>query len=405
MPGFGLGIASAARRRYRFQMVIADPIVPPVGFVRNGATNPALKAMLARVAGGTGRGRIVFKGDSTSAGAGGSDLAADNTGARPFRPAAALAGQLSTGGIPALDNGFVGDNGMTKEGGCGLPAYDGRVVLANWNVYPDYSFAGGALLGSNSGALTFTATTSVDTFEMVLFNLSSPAVMTVLIDGAAPASIVRSGGMTGSANTLVAGTSGVGFCKAIVTAASAGTHTISLTSNTTDRPILRSIIAYDSAVRAIDMLVHAVNGAKSADQGYTSSPDLFYNNDALGYDAPDLTVINLGLNDGSQGVSASAYSSNLQAIVAKAKLSGDVLLVSPHPASSSFSAFAMQTGLRDAAAALAVANGIAYMDLYSYFVSFAAVQSRLADGFVHPRGEMYAEIGQVYRRCIQAMAA
>lgn len=66
MIALGLGIG---RRR---KLGTAVPLFPspPNGFALNGSANVALKAMLARVRGGQGRGRIVFKGDSTTAGAG-----------------------------------------------------------------------------------------------------------------------------------------------------------------------------------------------------------------------------------------------------------------------------------------------------------------------------------------------
>lgn len=129
------------------------PFVPPAGFALNGSTNVALKAMVARVKRGAGRGLIVWKGDSTTVGQGGGTTADGYglTNARPNRPPAVLASLLSAAGVATLDNAMVGDNGMTIAGGFALAGYDARFAAGNGNFAGGLDFAGGSYRSPGTG--------------------------------------------------------------------------------------------------------------------------------------------------------------------------------------------------------------------------------------------------------------
>ena len=113
--------------------------------------------------------------------------------------------------------------------------------------------------------------------------------------------------------------------------------------------------------------------------------------------------MNLGINDGANGFSNAQTTTNLQAIIDAARLSGDVLLATPHPINPANVPDANQSARNAAIVSLAAAQGVPCIDLRAYFGSYAAISSRMPDG-VHPSAEMAAEIGSVYRQCIQAMA-
>ena len=399
--GLGLG-----RHRPRGGPLTPPPPPPPpspsgpTGFVLNDSGNPAVKAMLARVVSGAGRGRIVFKGDSTTAGAGGGDPASpvQLAGARARRTSAVLASLLSAKGCPTLDNAIVGDQGCA--GYVSLPAYDPRVAYAGQAWQPDggQTFAGGNYLYASGGALLFTPTTAIDTVEIVVYRL--PSTFTVLIDGQPPLLTTSAGGsVAGNVVSVDAAANGFVRIRAEVPASAICTVRIESSGG-----ILRSIAAHARALPAIDILNHASNGAASAQQGATGS-GAWFGREALAFDAPDLTIVNLGLNDIAPGVAIAAYTANLQAIITHAKMSGDVLLVFPHPSGGAFATDA--AAYRDAAASLAVGNGVAFLSLFDYFggVFTPALQARMADGLVHGNADFYAEVAETYRRCIAAMGA
>lgn len=409
MARLGTGVG---RRRGLRAPASAPAPASPVGFAPNGSTNPKLRAMLARVRAGTGRGRIVFKGDSTTAGAGGGTAADANrcTNARPNRTSAVLASLLSASGTPALDNGVVGDSGMGRDGGVGLAPYDPRVSMGNppWTVVRDQRFAGGALLQPASGGIwTFAPTTPVGAFEVVLYNNAAYG-MAFAIDGSTAVTIALAGspggGASVSGNTVtVSGNTG-GFTRVIVSAPSPGARVLGMAPASGSGGVVRSVMAYDPGASAIDILNHASNGGKVGDQGATDA-NRWRGGDALRFDAPDLTIVNLGLNDIAETTGTAAYADGLRAILAQARASGDALLVFPHPAGGRFAVDAV--AYRDAAAALAAAEGVAFLSLFDHYggAFTPALQARMADGLVHGDAGFYAEVADLYRRCVAAMAA
>jgi hypothetical protein len=400
MRGFGFGIGM---RRAAGGAVVAVP--NPVGFALNGSSNAALKAMVARVRAGTGRGRIVWKGDSTTVGQGsGTGAPYYLAGARANRVPAVFAALLSTAGTPTLDNAMVGDNGMNQASGFPFVSYDPRFVIGSpvGSFAPFQALPGGSYYTPNTGICSFTPTTSVNTFEVVFYNLGAH-ILTFLIDGAPPQSIVidkftGSPSATASGNTVVI-SNGTGFSRAIITASTSGPHTLSCASNTATGAGIRSILGYASETRAIDILVHASLGAAAADQAHISTEG-WTNNGALAFDAPDLTIINCGLNDMAGNVSTAAYAASVQTIITTARSTGDVLLMFPHrciaPLNNNVANYLI------AAAALAVSNACAFMSLDQYFGG--VVDPRLVDGG-HGNAAFYAEVGDAVKRCVAVMVA
>ena len=199
------------------------PTSPPTGLALNGSANSTLKAMLARVKAGSGRGRLSLVGDSTSvadgAGAGGARIA----GARANRPSAVLAALLTGAGYPALDNSLYSAN--VQPSGLTLPAYDPRIALGSWQEFNPASnavfgdFAGGGFLGAGTGDPLTVTLANVDTFEVQVYNTGT-FTLTFRINGAAPASGPASQSFTPTTGTT----------RVILKAASVGSHTLSLAS-------------------------------------------------------------------------------------------------------------------------------------------------------------------------------
>lgn len=397
MRPFGFGAEIAARRRRGGSPPPALPL--PLGFALNGSTNAALKAALARVSAGAGRAKIYVDGDSLSVGQG-AGTTADGyrlTGARANRWPAALAAELTGVGYPALDNAFVGDGaiGAVTGGGMDYGGYDPRIGHGTWSATADQRLAGGSYWANQTGSIMRLTTAGVDTFEIVYLNLAA-ATFGTDVDGANPVSGPASGAITTNGGAF-------GFTRVTLTGASASGSHFAEFGATGGSIGLVSMTAYAGATKAIDIRVGAGCGATSTQLATTNHDGGHWSNlDYLAFEAPDLTIVLCGINDMNGSVGASTFAANLHTIIARAKLSGDVLLCFPH-ANQSLSDATYQA-YNAAAKAQAVSDGVAFMSFYEYFGAYnSALGARTADG-THPLAAMAAEIGQVARRCIQAMA-
>lgn len=356
------------------------------GYYANGSTNTKLKAAIARVTGGTGRGMIVYAGDSITTGQGGGTGTNGITGARPFRFPSKVAELLTKAGIPTLDNGIESDNGA-YVGGSSLAGYDPRVTAGGWQNAAGMNFSGGGFLRpSPDNPLTLTIP-AVDTFVVIPYN-SAVVTYTAQIDGAAPAS-------GGSFSSTSAGS----FTKAEVKAGSLGSHTISLLGATSGA--FRSVRAYNSAQSAFDTSVHSALGASSSQQASTGGTN-WNAVEALKFDAPDLTIIMVGTNDMFNAVDIGTYTSALQTLVNAGKVSGDVLLLFPPPGNGRYN-----TNVSDynaAAKGVAATAGVAFFSFWEYYGPFTTdFAARLYDAQVHPKAELYAEMGGLIKQAIDLM--
>jgi lysophospholipase L1-like esterase len=356
------------------------------GYYANGATNPKLKAAIARVTSGTGRGMIVYAGDSITTGQGGGTGTNGITGARPFRFPSKIAELLTQAGIPTLDNGIESDNGA-YVGGSSLAGYDPRVTAGGWQNSAGMNFSGGGFLRPSPDSPLTLAIPAVDTFVVIPYN-SAVVNYTAQIDGAAPAS-------GGSFSSTSAGS----FTKAEVKAGSLGSHTISLLGSTSGA--FRSIRAYNSAQSAFDTSVHSALGASSSQQASTGGTN-WNAVEALKFDAPDLTIIMVGTNDMFNAVAISTYTGALQTLVNAGKVSGDVLLVFPPPGNGRYN-----TNVSDynaAAKGVAASSGVAFFSFWEYYGPFTTdFAARLYDAQVHPKAELYAEMGGLIKQAIDLM--
>lgn len=389
MPGLGLRLTDIAARRPGNSSLAAAPHL-----FLNGSANAAFRAAVARVRSGTGRGKLLFKGDSTTVGQGGGTGAAHLIGARANRVPAVLAAALSTAGVPALDVGIVADNGVIN-GGLRLDDYDARVTTNTWTRAFDHSFAGGGYLivpdsGGEQLRVGFPGTT--DTLEVVHYSTAN-APYNVSLDGV----------------TITAGNSGAtqGFGRTMQTVARGAGHTALLnTAAPANNLAICSVRAWDSGTPALDIVVDAACGATAAQQGSATTPYAagWSNLAHLRFEAPDLTIVNLGINDDLQGVDPDATMAALGAIVAAARESGDVLLVAPHGFDTARVPDTVQAARNAATRQLAARNGVACLSLYDAFGPFAATAPMLVDG-LHPTADFYARIAALHHAALGAMIA
>lgn len=380
---------------------ITTPTPSLNGFYANGATNPKLLAALQGVKAGTRRGRIVFKGDSTSVGEGGGTGTLGLIDARKSRPSFIVAGLLTAAGVPTFDEAVFGTHGISNfSSGVTLGQYDPRINQSTWKLNEAQEFSGGGLLSSANGSdpITITPNGTFDRYDFVYYRTSEANRKAYFAIGTGAGVFPDTGPGSEGLTALAGG----GFGSLAYGMNVARSPLVGQTSASTALAV-RSWRPFNTGVPAIDILNHASRGAKAADQA-SSSASNWNNLDALKYDVPDLTVINLGLNDMNTGVSADSYRANLLTIITAAKISGDALLVFPHPASGAFNNNV--AAFHAAAKQLATDQGIAFFSIYEYLgAAFtSALAARMFDGAAHPKAELYAEIGQRITDAIKRMA-
>jgi lysophospholipase L1-like esterase len=349
---------------------------------------PLWGAAKAAAAAGTRNAKLLCIGDSLTTGYGASGV--PYAGAEPLSYPAVLAGLLSS--YHGSRENLFGSHTATTF--ADLLAYDIRLTATTgWGLFGVGSSIGGAVLtnaSNTTGALNFTPSIPVDTFDIY-----SPAAigcdnLTIAVDG---------GSVIATVNLNVSTT----LIKTTVSAGALGSHTVNLkrTVNGGNGVFVSGIVGYNSAVKEISVYNGGWSGSTAANWNDATFPG-WSPKPAIPIVAPDLAVIFLGANEILGGVAPATFSTNLQAIITAAKLSGDVLLVTPPPVDTGLASAAAQQAIVDVVYALALTNKCNVIDLYarwgsSYTNSLAF--GRYGDG-IHASGAGYSDIANAIRAAV-----
>lgn len=349
---------------------------------------PLFSAAIARVQNSTGNAKIAFVGDSNTAGSySGPALAHLRSFSYPTKSSVYLS---SLFGVTGVEETVMGDGGIKSTGGTSATytGYDPRVTFAggfDLGVTGTYSTVGGTPFVSNTigAVLTFTpVSTAIDSFDVYYFTDTSGT---------------SKGGLdiNGGTSTPLSTNSVVGIGKTTITG-TVGANTLHITATATDLRIA-GIVAYNSTIKSLQVINMGWSGASSADwhnPGFTYNPEL-----ALAAIAPDLTVINLGINDLQLGLSLSTLSTNLQALITTAKLSGDVILVVPFPSDTAFNGNTTairQSTMRSNIQSVAATNSCRLTDLVSFFTDYTTANSKgYAANGLHPNMTGYLKMAEL----------
>lgn len=275
---------------------------------------PKWRPKLAGVLAKTGRAKILCVGDSTTAGLGaGSGGTTNSTGARQNSYPDFLGARLNALGIPTTLGSFGGYGNDT-----GNAAYDARVSYgAGWSS--SGSTIGGGLIANSSttNPISFTPAETFDTIDLYFLSFTNNGTFTVNVDGGAAAATINSGA------------SNVGYTKQTVTVAR-GTHTINIARNGTGGIVYLLLVdTYDSTKPAVSIINVGKSGSTS--NSWVDTSLAWSTLTMIGNLAPDLTILDLGINDAIQSVALATYTANMQTVIAKAKLTGDVIAKLPNP--------------------------------------------------------------------------
>lgn len=346
-------------------------------------TSPATQLVkwrkaIANVKTGQGNARIMCVGDSTTFGVGtGSSTSVGDM--KPFSYPTQLANRLNAIGINAHANSFAG-YGQSS----GLPnnfINDARIVAGNSWVPHTFPTVGGEYLkaSTSTNSLAFTPTVPVDTFKIIT-PVGAFGHIGFDINGGTQTNVDETvGPVNGFVETVITGT--------------LGTNTLNIKYISGATVFLVGVEAYDSSKKWVDVYNVGWSGAKSVDLSAATVLSSYP------WIAPDLSILNCGINDWNFGVSIATFTTQVQSIITALKAIGDVVLVAPNPSDTNVGAgasVAVQQTFVAALYALASTNNLPLFDLFNRMQGTYALDN--AAGYaadnVHLNKNGYADAAQ-----------
>lgn len=336
----------------------------------------------------TGRGKLLMVGDSTNSGAGsGSSGTLNLVGARPKSWPTDMA-TLLTSFVACSDLSLWNNNGVQPSTTYTL--YDPRFSItgSGFGAGAGIASLGGGLFTYTTGSactVSFTPTAAFDTIVIYYVRNTSQGSFTTNVDGGASLG-----------TTTTAGAAAVLTQTYTVTRS---THTINLVCGNNGNLNLIGFYVYDSTVPAIDMIQAGWVGAKASDFAATANPWSSIN--LLKTLAPDLTIINLTINDSNNLSGVSTYSTNLQTIITAAKISGDVILMVGPPSNTTPATDGTLDQYIAAMYGLASSNGCPVVDLKSRWTSYAFINPIMSYfDTLHPTAVPYQDVARASLRIL-----
>src|SRR5258708_1461467 len=327
-------------------------------------------------------------GDSTTSGAGAGTSGAINlVGARINSYPAVLA-KILAGYVAINDNAILADQNVVAQG-VTYPQYDPRVTLgANWANSASGPALGGVLFHFTTGAvnnMTFTPPAAFDTFVLYYVRNVGHGTFTVNVDGGSSLGTVNA---AGSAAVL---TQTFSVTK--------GTHTINIVPTNDAQFFIVMIVPQDSTTSAIDLYQAGMYGATSTTVNSTTTA--WSPLSLLPTIAPDLTVIDLTINDSNNATGLATYSTNMQAIITSAKLSGDVVLIVGPPSNTAAATNGTLDTYIGVLQNLSVSNGAPITNIKQRWVSYAAMNAIMPYfDSLHPAAPGYQDMAEALTNAI-----
>lgn len=331
------------------------------------------QAALNALKNGSKDARLLFVGDSTTWGKGGSNHAeATYTTSVPalvsslLRPICGLAqlGAAIAYGADAdqIDDRWIIGAGWAENQGFGIGIWDGH---------------------NATGILTFSSTVPCDSFDVYYIGFPAGGTATMAATGGIPVNV----------NML---NNNPGIYKQRVTAGSlASSNQLSIAVGSAPNVNIISIEPTRTDAHSLHVGNYGFSGA--ATPQFVSFPNDYGSIPFIKAYAPDLTIISLGLNDMNSGVSADTYKANLQMLITAAQVSGDVVLTT-FPPSQQAALFSQEPGFVAAMKAVAATNNLGVIDVFANFGS--AYNQPLMSDPVHPNNAGYAQWAQLTARAI-----
>ena len=343
---------------------VSGSILPTGSDCVASSMTPHWISKLAAVKAATGNARLLVEGDSTMFG--------DESNSSQANWVAASVGAdvcndlITYYGTKCRWGSWFGGGSSASYGTFGYS--DPRIVLGSaWTLDGTvYSIGGGAYTATTStNALTFTPTQSVDTFEVYYVQQPSSGVLSVQIDSGTP--------------TLINTAGTAALVKVVLSAGTPGAHTIKHLWSSGGKVDLVGDVSYDSTNPSVVVLLAGTTSATSSTFASNGASYSFGSAAALAVLAPDITVLEDGINDWATSIPVATFTSNMQSVVSALQTAGsDVALYSPIPSNPASVAQSVQAQYVAAYQALAAANyntgstsALPYIDNFTAYQSFA----------------------------------
>ncbi len=274
----------------------------------------------APLAGLAGSYKLLFVGDSTMVGVGaGSGGSADVNGSRPYSVPLQAAARLAARGYKVATETLVTDN----NNGIAAATWHGYrpevVLTGSLSTASDSPQIGGlhTSIGVGGNSLAYTTTAEVDRLDLLLHRRSDFGVLGVSVDGGA----VQSFSLANAAEDLT---------WQAIAGLTLAPHTFTFTrvSGACRFPVI--VDAHNSAENAFHIYNAGARNWTSTDWVVADHPNSPLS--AIAYAAPDVVVIDLGINDWRQsGTSIATFKANMQTIIdACLAAEAQVALCIPH---------------------------------------------------------------------------
>ena len=364
----------------------AAPMTADGLFNLNASSLPHWRAAMARVRNGSGRGRIVVLGDSTSMGEGAGTGGSSNLNAAFVQGWPEQMGPILSKQIAANTNAIFGDQGTYSY--VAYNTYDPRVTLgANWAL-ANINAIGGNTWVYNTGAVNnfaFTPVGSVDT-AVVCFTSGGGGTAAVNVDGGSTLGTI--------------GTGSAAQCNTYTF--TAGAHTINLVPSNNGALYVLGVIAYLSTTPAVDIIQDGVIAATVSNFNYSAQP---YNIlPELSLISADLTIIDLTVNDSNNnGLSyLPTYVATVQAMITGAKTGGsDVMLISGPPSNTANATNGTLASYNAALQQLALTNNVPLLSFSNRWTSYAVTNPIFPyyDG-LHPGKTGYSDMASAVAQAL-----
>lgn len=312
--------------------------------------------------------KIACIGDSTTMGTGANTTT--NLSRSTSYPAA-MARVMAARGLVSSAQNFFGSGNVT------LTSVDSRVTSSGAaSLGAVNTTLGGALLQlTGVGTWTYTPATACTVWD----------VYSVKTGGTGSFEINRDGG---AADATVTGTATPTLVKTTVSGAGTALNMV----RTVGTCYVAGVSAY-TATKCVEVWNMGASGARAAN---LATSTLGYSElSSISFYAPNLTVLMIGINDWEASTSVTAWQTSMRAVIEAARVSGDVVLVTPVPTGGTASLNTQKIYV-DAMYDLAMYYGIPLVDNWNRWDSYATPN---AAGFyfdtLHPAGPGYSDVGMM----------
>jgi lysophospholipase L1-like esterase len=179
----------------------------------------------------------------------------------------------------------------------------------------------------------------------------------------------------------------------------ARTGAVSIDKTTTPQIYIAAVVCYLSTAKSVSVFNWGLGGSAAATWAANTNPwDASYPGGIMSKVAPDLTIINLNINDWVAGTVAATYKASLRTVILAAQATGDVVLRTGFPSAVGSASLANQLAITQALRQVAQDDGLPLIDMARFWGDYTAAAAAgyfaPANDTVHPGAAGYANAAQ-----------